>query len=63
MRDRLAGSTPSRTKSRLLASFQERRRLAVAAWQRQDGQPDTEQLRLALRQYRSLISIVLPRGS
>lgn len=46
----------------LLASIQERRSLLAAAWQWQDGQPDTEQLRLALRQYRSFIGVVLPIG-
>ncbi|HEV3173076.1 MAG TPA: hypothetical protein VGZ32_22205 [Actinocrinis sp.] len=43
----------------LLASFQERRSELAAAWQ--DGQPDTEQLRLALRQYRSFMGVVLAR--
>lgn len=42
----------------LLASFEERRGELAAAWQ--NGQPDTEQLRLALRQYRSFVSVVLP---
>jgi hypothetical protein len=36
--------------------FQERRSELAAAWQ--DGQPDTEQLRLALRQYRSFMGVV-----
>ena len=42
----------------LLAAFEERRGELAAAWQ--SGQPDTEQLRLALRQYRSFVSVVLP---
>ena len=41
----------------LLASFEERRSELAAAWQ--NGQPDTEQLRLALRQYRSFVGVVL----
>jgi len=44
----------------LLASIQERRSLLAAAWQCQAGQPDAEQLRLALRQYRSFIGVVQP---
>ena len=43
----------------LHASLQERRGDLAAAWQH--GQPDTEGLRLALRQYRSFIGVVLPR--
>lgn len=42
----------------LIASLQERRSELAAAWQ--DGAPDTEQLRLALRQYRSFMGVVLP---
>jgi hypothetical protein len=44
----------------VLASIQERRSQLAAVWQWQHGQPDTEQLRLALRQYRSFIAAVLP---
>jgi len=43
----------------LLASFQERRTLLAASWQH--GQTDTEQLRLALRRYRSFVGVILPR--
>jgi hypothetical protein len=43
----------------LVASFEERRSELAAGWQQ--GQPDTEDLRLALRQYRSFIGVVLPR--
>jgi hypothetical protein len=41
-----------------MASFRERTGELAAAWQH--GEPDTEQLRLALRQYRSFIGVVLP---
>lgn len=43
----------------LTASLRERTNELAAAWQH--GQPDTEQLRLALRQYRSFVGVVLPR--
>lgn len=41
------------------ASFQERRSRLASTWR--DGQPDTEQLRVALQQYRSFMQVVLPR--
>lgn len=43
----------------LMTSLQDRQDRLAAAWQQ--GQPDTEALRLALWQYRSFISVVLPR--
>jgi hypothetical protein len=42
-----------------LASFQERRSSLAGGWQ--SGQPDTEELRLALREYRDFISVILPK--
>jgi len=43
----------------LYASLEERRGDLAAGWQH--GQPDTEELRLALREYRSFVGVVLPR--
>jgi hypothetical protein len=43
----------------LLASVQQRRSQLAAGWQH--GEPDTQALRLALRQYRSFIGVILPR--
>lgn len=45
--------------SALLTSFQERRIDLAAAWQ--NGSPGTEELRLALRRYRSFIGVILPK--
>lgn len=45
--------------TKVLASIQERRSRLAVEWQWQNGQHDTEQLRLALRQYRSFVSAVL----
>ncbi|HEY3870413.1 MAG TPA: hypothetical protein VGM10_18750 [Actinocrinis sp.] len=43
----------------LMASLRDRTTELAAAWQH--GQPDTEQLRPALRQYRSFIGVLLHR--
>jgi hypothetical protein len=43
----------------LLAAFAARRTTLAADWQH--GTPDTEELRLALRRYRSFIGVILPK--
>ena len=43
----------------LLSSFQARKTDLAAGWQQ--GTPSTEELRLALRRYRTFIGVILPK--
>jgi len=43
----------------LLSSFQARKTDLAAGWQQ--GSPDTEELRLALRRYRAFVGVILPK--